>query len=63
MMPRLPLPRHLTLATLLAVGLATSACSRGNDHQSGGGNGDSPAAASTPQDWAALKDFSRIDVT
>ncbi|MDH2132184.1 DUF2807 domain-containing protein [Sphingobium yanoikuyae] len=63
MMPRLPLSHHLTLATLLAIGLATSACSRGNDHQAGGGNGESPAAASTPQDWAALKDFSRIDVT
>ncbi|WP_448538111.1 head GIN domain-containing protein [Sphingobium yanoikuyae] len=63
MMPRLPLPRHLTLATLLAIGLATSACSRGNDHQAGGGNGESPAAASPPQDWAKLSQFSRIDVT
>ena len=60
-MPRPFLTRHLPLAALLAAGLATSACSRGNDHQSGGS--DASAPASSPQDWAALKDFRRIDVT
>ncbi|WHO40472.1 head GIN domain-containing protein [Sphingobium sp. AP49] len=61
-MSRLLSIHTLPLAVLLAAGLATSACSRSNDRQSGGSS-DSPAAASTPQDWAALKDFRRIDVT
>lgn len=62
-MSRLLSFRTLPLAALLAAGLATSACSRGNEHQSSGSGTSESAPATGPQDWAKLGQFSRIDAT
>lgn len=65
-MPRPLSIRALPLAALLLAGLTTSACSRSSDHQAssnGGTDSRESSSPSSPQDWAALSGFTRIDST